>query len=243
MMSFRRIRAIYRLYRARLAWRNIIGLAATEAYLTCVLIFAWPKLGTFSDLALNEQGDFWAGALGPVALFWVILGYFQTSDDLALSRKALLLQVDELRNSVRQQAQLVDVSAKQLHTAQQAAEFEALRARKASEPNFVPRITSRVESVAPVYKFSLSNRGATVSSVKLRLVGGTIFDSTTVPVWPTDDKGDFSMTPHADSMRLIVEYQTVLSERRAVAFPLSRADTGELPEFGPMEPAEPAVQS
>jgi hypothetical protein len=48
----------------------------------------------------------------PVAFIWLVLGFLQQGDELRLSTQALIYQVDELRESVEQQKQLVDASTK-----------------------------------------------------------------------------------------------------------------------------------
>jgi DNA-binding transcriptional MerR regulator len=47
------------------------------------------------ELDLNELGDFLAGAVGPVAFFWLVHGYFQQN-------AAIKIQSDELRAAVDQ---------------------------------------------------------------------------------------------------------------------------------------------
>lgn len=49
----------------------------------------------FSTLRLNELGDFFAGTAGPVALIWLVLGYFQ-------QRNSIQLQTSELKAAVEQ---------------------------------------------------------------------------------------------------------------------------------------------
>ena len=76
-----------------------VGLIVTVAYFVLLLflvIFYWP---TFYNMPPNEWGDFLAGTLGPVALIWVVLGFFLQGRELGHSVQALNLQAEELRNS------------------------------------------------------------------------------------------------------------------------------------------------
>ncbi|OOY29148.1 hypothetical protein BMI90_02485 [Thioclava sp. L04-15] len=66
-------------------------------------------------LKLNELGDFLAGAFGPLAIFWLILGFFQQGEELQHSVKALELQAEELKNSVAQQKAMVGITERQLN--------------------------------------------------------------------------------------------------------------------------------
>lgn len=58
-------------------------------------------------MGLNEVGDFLAGAFGPVAILWLVLGFFQQGVELRQGTEALKLQAAELKNSVVQQCELV----------------------------------------------------------------------------------------------------------------------------------------
>ena len=57
------------------------GVKATKIYL--ILLFGGLPVATYfgivelHELRLNELGDFLAGAFGPLALFWLVLGFFQ----------------------------------------------------------------------------------------------------------------------------------------------------------------------
>lgn len=62
----------------------------------------------------NEFGDFLAGVFAPLAFFWLVLGFFQQGRELRNSSDALWLQGEELRNSVEQQRNLVEVTREQL---------------------------------------------------------------------------------------------------------------------------------
>jgi len=82
------------------------GLIASIAYLVTLCVVAllfWPE---FKEMAPNAWGDFLAGTLGPLALFWLVLGFFQQGQELKNSVEALKLQTEELRNSVEQQSSL-----------------------------------------------------------------------------------------------------------------------------------------
>ena len=139
------------------------GLMATKIY-RVVLFGGLPVLGylgvvKFEQLSLNEVGDFLAGAFGPLALFWLVLGFFQQGDELRNSVEALKLQAEELRNSVDQQKELVEVSRQEIdHERQVKAEEEAkdLAAQ-------IPRINVSAEKIhngfSSRYEIGLKNTG------------------------------------------------------------------------------------
>lgn len=61
-------------------------------------------------MALNELGDFLAGAFSPLAFLFLYLGYKQQGKELKQNTTALKLQYRELANSVEQQKLLVETT-------------------------------------------------------------------------------------------------------------------------------------
>ena len=54
-----------------------------------------------TSLHLNELGDFLAGVMSPLALFWLVIGYFQQGEELKLNTEALQDQQEELRRQAK----------------------------------------------------------------------------------------------------------------------------------------------
>ena len=74
-----------------------LGIALTVGW---VLVFSVVICFHVSDAAamtLNEWGDFLAGASAPLALLWLVIGYFQHGRELHLNTRALETQQEELR--------------------------------------------------------------------------------------------------------------------------------------------------
>ncbi|ATR83990.1 hypothetical protein CS390_16320 [Pseudomonas sp. HLS-6] len=86
---------------------GLIGGIVTLLYLAGLTWLLWGRLGNLSTIALNEVGDFLAGAFGPVAFLWLVLGFLQQGKELRISSEALRMQADELKASVFQQTELV----------------------------------------------------------------------------------------------------------------------------------------
>lgn len=68
----------------------------------------------------NELGDFLAGVFSPIAFLWLILGYIQQGKQLEQNTRALeqqeyalRLQIDEMKESVKQQTYLVETQREQ----------------------------------------------------------------------------------------------------------------------------------
>lgn len=85
-----------------------------------VALLIW-KRESIADLTLNEWGDFFAGAVAPLALFWLVLGYLQQGEELRLNTEALHAQQAELRRQVAETATLAANSERQAAAAEQLA--------------------------------------------------------------------------------------------------------------------------
>lgn len=113
------------------------GAAATAIYLVILGLLVWERLPKLLDMDLNAVGDFLAGAFGPLAILWLVLGFFQQGIELRQNSEALHLQAKELQNSVTQQAELASTAKAQFdldkaaleHRIQELKDEESLRRR------------------------------------------------------------------------------------------------------------------
>ncbi|MFN8953702.1 MAG: hypothetical protein ACK5V9_01705, partial [Burkholderiales bacterium] len=115
-----------------------IGLLATALYTLAIFLLVQDRLPNLKALDLNLVGDFLAGVFGPVALLWLILGYLQQGIELKLNTKALELQVTELKASVEQQRELVEVSKRQFEAELEVLRYERAQVELSMLPRFVP---------------------------------------------------------------------------------------------------------
>jgi hypothetical protein len=133
-----------------------------------VLVYAfWPK---FKALEPNEWGDFLAGAFGPLALGWVVLGFFQQGKELRNSVKALELQTSELKASVAQQSRFATNTERQLKLAETQSQIELQNYL----PNFHPQIKSSPNtggSPTGSYSVEALNTGYDATDVKISCSG------------------------------------------------------------------------
>lgn len=113
-----------------------LGGVATLVYLFSFLALVWDRLGSLLSMPLNELGDFYAGAFGPVGFLWLVLGYLQQAEGLRLSTKALSIQATELQQStdaLKLQAEELKNSVEQQTIMAQAALAEREERRIATE--------------------------------------------------------------------------------------------------------------
>jgi hypothetical protein len=98
------------------------------AFVTLYVLYAW---ATGHDaLSLNELGDFLAGSVAPLALIWLVLGYYQQGQELRMQREELANQREELalqRRELKRQADLKQRELSDEEDARQAAYRPDLR--------------------------------------------------------------------------------------------------------------------
>ena len=111
-------------------------------------------------MPLNELGDFLAGAFGPLAIAWLILGFFQQGKELQQSTEALQLQAKELNNSVQQQERMAKVTSEALAFEKENVQYERGRNLESIKPSF-----TILDAVATEFR-----SGAGLISFKVNLV-------------------------------------------------------------------------
>lgn len=104
-----------------------VGSVATAIWLVLIAAYVWAKWSCFLAMEPNSLGDFVAGAFGPLALFWLVCGYFQQGLELRQNTEALKLQVEELKNSVLHQGEMAEASQRQLQLEIERFQEEKMR--------------------------------------------------------------------------------------------------------------------
>ena len=155
------------------------GLAVSIAWL---LVMSWVILRDPTvayGLKPNEWGDFFAGFFAPLAFLWLVLGYLQQGEELQLSTNALHLQAEELRNSVQQQRELVEVSRLQVEAQREAFQLERAIRQEALKPHFVIQNSggSFSGTGSANYGLTIGNAGNTVTSAVGIVEGASCTDA------------------------------------------------------------------
>jgi hypothetical protein len=148
-----------------------IGVLLTLAFFCFWAGLVYSRFSDFAALSLNELGDFLSGTVGSVALLWLVLGYFQQGKELKNSNGALMMQAIELKNSVEQQRELVEVS-------KQAIEVEKIRVKQLEaqrsldlEPTFVWQfgLNDFQDGASFSYRLKIHLSGRSVKEVKIAI--------------------------------------------------------------------------
>jgi hypothetical protein len=140
-------------------WLAVTGIVLTACYAGFTWWLVGDRIHTLQTMGLNEVGDFLAGAFGPLAILWLVLGFFQQGIELRLGTNALLIQADELKASVEQQAALVQ------------AQNGVLRNYENSVEPFLGVKYEGSTTIAGTkkYQFEIINRGTHCESLKIRI--------------------------------------------------------------------------
>ncbi|MHA1566066.1 MAG: hypothetical protein ACTSX7_12205 [Alphaproteobacteria bacterium] len=148
-----------------------IGFWITAGWVTVFVALAiWNGADTLA-MDPNEWGDFLAGFSAPLALIWLVIGFFLQGKELHLNTEALKLQQEELRRQVEETARLAQNSDRQA----KAAETMALlaKAEREAKPRLLvedvkegdTRLRSGTKS--PFHTVHLMNVGADARAVKI----------------------------------------------------------------------------
>lgn len=152
-----------------------LGLKITGLYLIALLTII-PTFGYFGWIAikpisLNELGDFLAGAFGPLAIFWLVLGFLQQGRELQNSIKVLELQTKELAESVEQQKQMVTVTEDSLEHNRLLYQHEKERRANALRPAFDIHYVASLGTIGYTSRnVTIQNTGASISDVDISIM-------------------------------------------------------------------------
>lgn len=153
---------------SRLGW---FGVLLTFAYIG---VFGWlfgTQISQINSLKPNELGDFLAGVFGPVALFWVVLGFFQQGLELRHSVETLKLQAEELKNSVEQQRELVKASRDQIELDRETILHQREQYLREINPVFVvSQAGGHGVAWGRMFRFSILNKGEIASDVNISII-------------------------------------------------------------------------
>ena len=191
-----------------------IGFGITLAWgLLCAGLFLW----RFEDtrvMTLNEWGDFLAGMAAPIALFWVVIGYFQHGEELRLNTRALELQQEELRHQVEETATLARSAERQA----KASEELTLRETMTAQPDIQVKTWGNT-SGPDNYTIRLINSGATATEIKLHYEGPHDLVFEPLDRWNTKQVAELHLRLVRDNdlkfpIRFHFEYTDRLQEKR-----------------------------
>jgi len=133
-----------------------LGLIGTAVYVTLVGAFLATKWSAFVALELNAFGDFVAGTVGPLAIFWLVLGFF-------LQRAELQQNTEALEKSAKHQDELARATTAALNDSRDAT-------LRTMMPKFQPSMSTAQYGGGTA--FDVLNDGASVFDVRISSSNG-----------------------------------------------------------------------
>ena len=106
---------------------TVLGLVLTAAWVFTIVIVFFSKADDISTMPLNAWGDFLAGVSAPLALLWLVIGYFQHGEELRLNTRALEAQQEELRRQVEETGKLAKNAERQARAAERLHRLQRSR--------------------------------------------------------------------------------------------------------------------
>lgn len=229
---------------SRLGW---FGVIVSLLYVGGIVFLQYEKLTGILDLDLNSFGDFLAGVLGPLAIFWLILSFFQQGSELRNSIKALDLQTSELQQSVEQQKELAKATNEQLKLQQEEFAFTTSELTKSRAPKFVISYLGFHEEETshwddkksePLrHRIAFANVGGTACEVEIFLGHGELEpDEGPIVVWPQFETKHrvvelFASDTHGDSIQLDITYKDADGNQEIAQHAFVRVTHGDYPKF------------
>lgn len=209
------------------------GAIASAIWLLSAGLFLW-LCGNWSEpLRPNEYGDLFAGVAAPMAFLWLVLGFLQQGKELRVSSRALMLQVEELKNTVTHQAALVEVTREQV-AAQLRQEEEERRARAtASQPRFVLAYAGAASGPEGVrYKMRISNVGATATNLRISLQPNSTGSEIFFPTIRQGQEHEFAVRyPSAPATITITIHATDANDAEVTSVFVASIDNGNRLRF------------
>lgn len=137
----------------RIHLRTKIGIGFSALYIFGIYVVASYKHADFAALKLNELGDFLAGVFAPLALLWLVIGYFQQGDELRQNSEALLLQAKELNQAAEHAGGMLEVARKEheLTIEKLNADHQERIARDAQAKEAAAKV--RKKKIQPLFAF------------------------------------------------------------------------------------------
>jgi len=209
--------------------KNILAIFGVIVTIVYSLIIIWlinDRVCQLITMSLNEVGDFLAGVFGPLAIFWLILGFFQQGKELQQSTTALELQAKELNNSVRQQKELVEVSRQQMDVEIESLKYERQRQFKLAQPNFIFHGSGASHSGGQSkFKSNAKNTGGAINDISIISEKDINLIPRNVPSWEANQiigfSWEYDKQKTTDTTNILICYTDSLGNENEKTFIMS----------------------
>jgi hypothetical protein len=149
-------------------------------------------------MQLNDWGDLLGGLTFPLALFWLVIGYFQQGEELRLNTKALQAGQEALKRQVAETA----LSAK--HPARQVDASKPSRSpnkKKAGRSKSKERTTAQPRFAAEggrqsgrTIETTVENKGAEIQEISINSPAPHGLSVSPIKLWKAGQRGTVTIT-------------------------------------------------
>lgn len=221
--------------------KTVIATLITIIWLVVGILVIALKFDSTKSMPLNEIGDFLAGFFSPIAFLWLVFGYFQQGEELKLNTRALELQVNELKQSVEQQRELVEITRADMAITKMAYDLETEREIRKSQPllQLTANSYSSNNGKIAALEAMLMNDGHPCTSVILSCSEGTL-SQTELPLLPNNSKKiiKYNFLAPVNSFTTRISYLDGIGIKRHAVIAAIQNDSGSL-VFLPAKEAAP----
>ena len=219
--------------------RTKIAIGITTTWFAIVGFLIFRDFSALITMTLNELGDFLAGVTAPVALFWLVIGYFQQGEELRQNTTALESQQEELRRQVEETAILAKNAERQARAAEQLAESTDSTAERQrrhtiaeAQPIFEAKGGSVVQNRTTT---TIINSGGEARNVKLEYDGKYIMNLKAPTFWAKNSTANLQLSSFDESriqfpICFTLKYKDRFDELRTKFF--KTMGSGHLVEIG-----------
>ena len=170
-----------------------IGFGVTLFWVSLMLVVVFLKWESTSTMGLNEWGDFLAGLSAPLALLWLVIGYFQQAEELRLNTSALHAQQEELSRQVKETAILAENSERQALASESLVTLTMENSQRAEEIRQIqakPKLISGGSGgFSGGVQITIINAGSIVSEVSFDIDGIGEIPFSHAKIWKTNERG------------------------------------------------------
>lgn len=144
----------------------------TLAWLGFLLPLVWPVDVKLLAMKPADFGTFVGGAFSPLAFAWLVYGYGMQRTELALQRKALGLQVEELKGLVAAARAQADAAERQAYILELQHHTSAENAERAARPRVeLVYWGGHSHGLGFITRLKLVNRGERLTELRARIDG------------------------------------------------------------------------
>ena len=180
---------------------------------SCIVCF---NLDDAHSMTLNEWGDFLAGGSAPLALLWLVIGYFQHGKELRLNTRVLEMQQEELRHQVEETAHLAKNSERQAEATERLVQItkkdlereQWIEARNA-KPEFVD--DGGTFSRDKLRKY-LKNRGGEARNVKVHYEGDHLLSFSAIKIFESNARGTLIVRENNSPLTFPIRFQIICTD-------------------------------